>query len=84
MHALGRATGRSERTCQPHPAQELVLWPITKGWERAEHQRLLLGTPRSGTSAMVLNYCTSADRFGQAHDLAWLLEPPFGDPTQAP
>jgi len=61
---------------------DLRQWPLMQGLERVESQSNLLATRSGATSAMVLNFCAAKDRFGEVHELRWLLEPPFGDPAR--
>ena len=60
-------------------ADEMNLWPLDQGIERANNISNALAQKRPLSSAMVMNYCQVEDRFGTAHELEWLLKPPFGD-----
>lgn len=64
-------------------AQDLETWPLLQGLNRVDAQKRMLDEPRSASSAMVLNFCAARDRFGEVHELRWLLEPPFGDPARS-
>lgn len=61
-------------------AADLRQWPLTQGLDRVLKLSKELAVVRPLTSAMVMNYCQPADRFGTIHDLDWLLVPPFGEP----
>lgn len=62
-------------------ARDLEEWPLAEGLDRVRTMNEVLRDRRPLSSAMVMNFCKAKDRFGQTHDLQWLLEPPFGDPA---
>lgn len=74
--------------------RDMEAWPLSEGIERVLSISRALSEPADKvelqpkppsvpklTSAMVMNFCQARDRFGELHELRWLLEPPFGDPA---
>jgi len=58
---------------------DLQEWPLSVGVDRTAAVSKALAEGRNLSSAMVLNFCQPADRFGTVHGLSWLLDPPFGE-----
>ena len=60
-------------------SDDLISWPLDEGVQRAMNISKALGSKRSLSSAIVMNYCQVVDRFGTSHELDWILAPPFGE-----
>jgi len=60
---------------------DLEAWPLGVGVERVLAMSRALSERQELTSALVMNFCSPRDRFGELQALNWLLEPPFGDPA---
>ena len=60
-------------------SDDMMTWPLDEGVRRVKNISEALAEKRSLSSAMVMNYCQTVDRFGTSHELDWILEPPFGE-----
>lgn len=60
--------------------QDFMTWPLDEGVQRAMNISTALAQKLPSLStAMVMNYCQTVDRFGTSHELNWILEAPFGE-----
>eukprot|EP00435_Cladocopium_sp_Y103_P007265 s2175_g2.t1 len=60
-------------------AEDMKTWPLDEGVQRALKVSEALAQKIDLSSAMVMNYCQTIDRFGTSHELDWILEAPFGE-----